>query len=203
MRIVGLTGSIGMGKSTAAAMLRRRRVPVFDADAAVHSFLAPKGAAVAAVARAFPGVTRDGGIDRKALGARVFGDKAALAQLEAILHPLVGAAEERFLARARAARRRVVVLDVPLLFETGGDRRCDLVLVVWAPPFVQRDRVLRRPGMNPARLAFLRAQQTSDREKRRRADLLVPSGLGRAVTWRRLGRALRAGEKRWRRFGAA
>ncbi len=190
MRIVGLTGSIGMGKSTAAAMLRRMRVPVFDADAAVHAFLAPGGAAVEPVERAFPGVKRGGGIDRKALGARVFGNRAELARLEAILHPLVGAAEERFLARARTARRPVAVLDVPLLFETGGDRRCDTVLVVWAPPFLQRDRVLKRPGMTPARLAFLRAQQTSDREKRRRADLLAPRGLGRALTWRRLRRAL-------------
>jgi dephospho-CoA kinase len=191
MRIIGLTGSIGMGKSTAAAMLRRMRLPVFDADAAVHSFLAPGGAAAAAVARAFPGVARkNGGIDRRALGAKVLGDRAELARLEAILHPLVGIAERRFLARARAARRPAAVLDVPLLFETGGDRRCGLVLVVWAPPFLQRDRVLRRPGMNAARLAFLRAQQTSDREKYRRADVLVPSGIGRAVTWRRLRRAL-------------
>jgi dephospho-CoA kinase len=194
VKIVGLTGSIGMGKSTAAAMLRRMRVPVFDADAAVHAFLAPGGAAVARVARAFPGVVRGGGIDRKALGAKVFADKAELARLEAILHPLVGQAERRFLARAQAAGRRLVVLDVPLLFETGGDRRCDIVLVVWAPPFLQRDRVLKRPGMTAMRLAFVRAQQTSDRDKRRRADVLVPSGLGRAVTWRRLKRALRTGE---------
>jgi dephospho-CoA kinase len=191
VKIVGLTGSIGMGKSTAAAMLKRMRVPVFDADAAVHAFLAPGGAAVAPVAQAFPGVARNGGIDRKALGAKVFGNKAELARLEAILHPLVGQAERRFLARAQAARRRLVVLDVPLLFETGGDRRCDTVMVMWAPPFLQRDRVLKRPGMNAARFAFVRAQQTSDRDKRRRADVLVPSGLGRAVTWRRLRQALR------------
>jgi dephospho-CoA kinase len=191
VRIVGLTGSIGMGKSTAAAMLKRMHIPVFDADAAVHAFLAPGGAAVEPVERAFPGVKRGGGIDRTALGPRVFGNRTELARLEAILHPLVGAAERRFLARARAARRPLVVLDVPLLFETGGNRRCDIVVVVWAPPFLQRDRVLKRPGMNPARLAFLRAQQTGDQEKRRRADVLVPSGLGRAVTWRRLGRALR------------
>jgi len=191
MRIIGLTGSIGMGKSTAAAMLKRMRLPVFDADAAVHAFLAPGGAAAPAVARAFPGVARkDGGIDRRALGARVFGNQAELARLEAILHPLVGVAERRFLARARAARRPVAVLDVPLLFETGGYRRCDLVLVVWAPPFLQRDRVLRRPGMNAQRLAFIRRQQTSDTVKNRLADVLVPSGLGRALTWRRLRRAL-------------
>jgi dephospho-CoA kinase len=191
MRIIGLTGSIGMGKSTAAAMLKRMRLPVFDADAAVHGFLAPGGAAAADVARAFPGVARtDGGIDRRVLGARVFGDRAALDKLEAILHPLVGIAERRFLARGRAARRPMAVLDVPLLFETGGYRRCDLVLVMWAPPFLQRDRVLRRPGMNAARLAFIRSQQTSDIVKNRLADVRVPSGLGRAVTWRRLRQAL-------------
>jgi dephospho-CoA kinase len=191
VKIVGLTGSVGMGKSTAAAMLRRMRLPVFDADAAVHGFLAPGGAAVAAVAKAFPGVQLPGGgIDRRALGARVLGNRAELARLEAILHPLVGIAERRFLERSRAARRPIAVLDVPLLFETGGYRRCNLVLVVWAPPFLQRDRVLKRPGMTPPRLAFLRAQQTSDAEKRRLAGVMVPSGLGRAVTWRRLRQAL-------------
>jgi dephospho-CoA kinase len=191
MRILGLTGSVGMGKSTAAALLRRMRVPVYDADRAVHRFLGAGGAGVAAVAAAFPGVARDGAIDRAALGARVFGDRAELRRLEAILHPLVGADERRFLARARGRRRRLVVLDVPLLFETGGDARCDAVLVVWAPPFLQRARVLARPGMTAARLVFIRAQQTSEAEKRRRADVLVPSGLGRAVTWRRLRRAVR------------
>ncbi len=192
MKILGLTGSVGMGKSTAAALLRRMGVAVFDADRAVHRLLAPGGAAVAAVAAAFPGVARGGGIDRAALGARVFGDRAALARLEAILHPRVEAAERRFVAQARARRQQRVVLDVPLLYETGGERRCDAVVVVWAPAFLQRARVLARPGMSPARLAFLRRQQTSEREKRRRADFLVPSGLGRGVTWRRLRRAVRA-----------
>jgi dephospho-CoA kinase len=191
MRVLGLTGSVGMGKSTAAAMLRRMRVPVYDADRAVHRFLAPGGAAVSAVAAGFPGVTAGGGIDRAALGARVFGDRVALRRLEAILHPLVGLDERRFVARARARRRRLVVLDVPLLFETHGERRCDAVVVVWAPAFLQRARVLARPGMTAARLAFIRAQQTSDADKRRRADILVPSGLGRAVTWRHLAGAVR------------
>ena len=193
MKILGLTGSVGMGKSTAAAMLRRMRVPVFDADEAVHDFLAPGGAAAEAVAKAFPGVVAaDGGIDRRGLGARVFGDRVALHRLEAILHPLVAAAERRFLRRARAAGRPLAVLDVPLLYESGGDRRCDAVAVVWAPPAVQRARVLKRPGMTEARLAFIRTQQASDREKRRRADFLVPSGLGRALTWRSLRRVVRA-----------
>jgi dephospho-CoA kinase len=190
VKIIGLTGSVGMGKSTAAAMIRRLRVPVFDADATVHRALARGGAAVAAVAAAFPGAARDGAIDRRILGGLVLGDRAQLKRLEAILHPLVGHEERRFLARARGQRRARAVLDVPLLFETGGDRRCDRVLVVWAPAFLQRARVLARPGMTEARLRFLSAQQTAEREKRRRADVLVPSGLGRALTWRRLKRAL-------------
>jgi dephospho-CoA kinase len=174
-------------------MLRRMRVPVFDADAAVHAMLAPGGAAAAEVATAFPGVARpDGSIDRRALGTRVFGDRAALARLEAILHPRVAAAERRFVQRARAAHHRLVVLDVPLLYESHGERRCDAVVVVWAPPHVQRARVLQRPGMTEARLAFIRAQQTSDAEKRRRADFLVTSGLGRAATRRGLARTVRA-----------
>ena len=193
MRILGLTGSVGMGKSTAAAMFRRMGVPVFDADAAVHAMLAPGGSAAGEVAREFPGVIAAGGvIERRALGAKVFGDRIALARLERILHPRVAEAERRFVKRARAARRSLVVLDVPLLFESGGDRRCDAVVVVWAPPHIQRERVLKRPGMNTARLAFIRAQQTSEREKRRRADFLVPSGLGRAPTWRALRRVVRA-----------
>ena len=191
MKVLGLTGSVGMGKSTAAAMLRRMRLPVFDADRVVHRLLAPGGAAVAAVARAFPGVERGGGIDRAALGARVFGNRPELGRLEAILHPLVGAAERRFFGRARAQRRRLVVMDVPLLFETGREGYCDVIAVVWAPRFLQRARVLARPGMTDARLAFIRTQQTSDREKRRRADILVPTGLGRAVTWRRLRQTAR------------
>jgi dephospho-CoA kinase len=191
MKVLGLTGSVGMGKSTAAAMLRRMRLPVFDADRVVHRLLAPGGGAVAAVARAFPGVERQGGIDRGALGARVFGNRAELRRLEAILHPRVAAAERAFFGRARAERRRLVVMDVPLLFETGRERYCDVVAVVWAPRFLQRARVLARPGMTDARLAFIRTQQTSDREKYRRADVLIPSGLGRAVTWRRLRQTIR------------
>jgi dephospho-CoA kinase len=192
MKVLGLTGSVGMGKSTAAEMLRRMRISVFDADRAVHRLLGPGGAAVAAVAKAFPGVARADAIDRKALGARVFDNRAELARLEAILHPLVGVAEQRFLNAARMRRRRLVVVDVPLLFEVGGDRRCDLVVVIWAPVFLQRARVLARPGMTEARLVFLRTQQASERDKRRRADILVPSGLGRAHTWRRLRAALRS-----------
>lgn len=192
MIVLGLTGSVGMGKSTAAAMLRRLGVAVHDSDGVVHRLLAPKGAAVAPVMAAFPGVARgDGGIDRAALGARVFGDPAGLRRLERILHPLVRWSQQRFLARARARRLRLVVLDIPLLFETGGGRRCDKIIVVSAPAFLQRARVLARPGMSEARFGAILAQQMADAEKRKRADYVLPSGLGRAVTFRRLKRILR------------
>jgi dephospho-CoA kinase len=192
MIVLGLTGSVGMGKSTAAAMFRRLGIAVHDSDAAVHRLLAPNGAAVAAVERAFPGVRRpDGGIDRPALGARVFADPAALKRLEGILHPLVRESQDRFLARARTRRLPLVVLDIPLLFETGGARRCDKVVVVSAPAFLQRARVMARPGMTAPRLAAILAQQMPDAQKRRRADYIVPSSLGRAVTFRHLARIVR------------
>lgn len=191
MRVLGLTGSIGMGKSTAAAALRREGVPVHDADAAVHRLLGRGGAAVAAVEAAFPGVTGDGAVDRQALGRRVFGDPAALARLEAILHPLVQRATRRFLARARRARRPLAVLDIPLLFETGGDRRCDAVIVVSAPRFVQRARVLKRRGMTPDRLAGIEGRQMPDAQKRRRADVVVPTGLDRRTALRALRQVLK------------
>lgn len=189
MIILGLTGSIGMGKSTAAGMLRRMGVPVHDADAAVHALFAPGGKAVAAVAAAFPGVIGpDGAVDRKALGARVFGDDAALKWLEAIVHPLVRAAERDFLARQRRRRVRLVVLDIPLLFETHGERRCDVVAVVSAPAFLQAARVLARPGMTRQRLNAVLAKQMPDCIKRRRADLVIPTGLGKGPAWKRLRR---------------
>jgi dephospho-CoA kinase len=192
MIVLGLTGSVGMGKSTAAAMLRRLGVPVHDADATVHRLMAPGGAAVAAVAKAFPDARRkDGGIDRVALGRRVFADAKALQRLERILHPLVRQSQQRFLAAARARREPLVVLDVPLLFETGGKAHWDKVLVVSAPAAVQRARVMARPGMTEARFRAILAKQMPDREKRRRADYVVPSGLGRALTYRTLRRILR------------
>ena len=184
--VIGLTGSIGMGKSTAAAMLERLGLPVFDADAMVHELFAPGGAAVAPIEAAFPGVVVDGAVDRKALGARVFGDAEALRRLERIVHPLVGRAERRFIAQAAMARRPMAVRDVPLLFETGGDRRCDWTVVVSAPAHIQEARVLRRPGMTADRLRQIRRQQMPDAKKRRRADFVVPTGLGRRVTWARL-----------------
>jgi len=190
--VLGLTGSIGMGKSTAAASLRRLGIPLFDADRVVHRLFAPSGAAVAAVSAAFPGVeTEAGGIDRALLGQRVFADPAALRRLESILHPMVAVEEERFLGCTRARREPLAVLDIPLLFETGGEHRCDYVLVVSAPALVQRQRVMRRPGMTEIRLAAILQKQIPDHEKRRRADFVVSTGAGRDLTLRRLKAIIR------------
>ncbi len=186
MIILGLTGSIGMGKSTAAAMLRRLGVPVHDSDAAVHRLIGPGGRAVAAVGDAFPGVVVDSAVDRPALGAKVFGDPAALKKLEAILHPMVSEEKGRFLRREASRRMKVVALDVPLLFETGGDRGCDATILITAPAFIQAARVLRRPGMTRERLEEIRARQMPELDKRRRADFIVPSGLGHRLTLQRL-----------------
>lgn len=182
MIIVGLTGSIGMGKSTVAAMFRRLRVPVFDADAAVHVLQGPGGAALIAIEAAFPGTTSAAGVDRAKLGAAVFGEAGALRRLEAIVHPLVGAAQRRLLQRYR--RRPLVVLDIPLLFERGGVASVDVVVVVSAPAAVQRQRVLARPGMTAAKFDAIIAQQLPDTDKRARADIVIPTGCDRSVTWR-------------------
>lgn len=197
MVILGLTGSIAMGKSTAAAHLRRLGLPVHDADAAVHRLLAEDPETIREVRRAFPKTVKAGRVDRRALGARVFGDPAALRRLESILHPRVRRAELRFLHRQARRGATMVVLDIPLLFETGGEARCDAVLVVSAPAFIQAQRVLRRPGMTPQRLAEIRAQQLPDAEKRRRADFVIPTGLDKGLSLRALRRAVRkmAGRK--------
>lgn len=191
MIVLGLTGSIGMGKSTAAKMLRRLGIPVHDADAAVHRLLAKGGAAVPLIAAAFPGTVVAGRVDRPALGAKVFGNPQELRRLEAILHPLVQAATRRFLRRQQARRRQLVVLDIPLLFETGGEKRCDAVIVVTAPRFVQRARVLARPRMTPERFAEVERQQMPDREKRRRADFVIETGHGHRLALRQLRHILR------------
>ena len=179
MIVLGLTGSIGMGKSTTAAMFAARGVPVFDADAAVHRLYA--GPLVPAVEAAFPGTTRDGAVDRALLSARVLGQPDELRRLEAIVHPAVRAAEEAFLAAARAAGAPVAVLDIPLLFETGRDADVDRVLVVTADPAVQRDRVLARPGMTAERFEAILSRQLEDGEKRRRGDYTVDTGHGLAA----------------------
>ena len=188
MVILGLTGSIAMGKSTAAAMLRRLGVAVCDSDAIVHRLLAKGGKAVPAVGRAFGGVVKGGAVDHGLLARRVFDDGEALARLESILHPLVHEAQTRFLKRAAARRDRLVVLDVPLLYETGGEARCDAVIVVSAPRFLQVGRALGRPGMSRERLDGIDARQMPDAEKRRRADFVVDTGSGRRRTLRQLRR---------------
>ena len=183
MVVMGLTGSIGMGKSTAAAMFRGLGVPVHDADATNHRLMAPDGAAFDRVAELFPDVIRDGQIDRQTLGKIVFGDAKALKRLEAILHPLIRAAEIRFLRNQQMLGRKLVVLDIPLLYETGGEKRCDVVSVVSAPGFVQRQRVLAREGMTDEKFSAILSKQMPDIEKRKRADYVIPTGLGRAVTF--------------------
>mgnify|MGYP001767227955 FL=1 len=176
MVILGLTGSIGMGKSTTAALFRAAGAPVHDSDAAVHALY--RGAALAPVEAAFPGVTRDGAIDRALLSPRVLGDDAAMKRLEAIVHPLVAGERDAFLARARASGAQVCVLDIPLLFETGGERLARAVAVVTAPLAVQRQRVLAREGMTAERFEAILARQTPDAEKRRRAHFLIDSSRG-------------------------
>jgi dephospho-CoA kinase len=194
MKVIGLTGGIGMGKSTAAAAFRRAHLPVFDADAAVRRLQAPGGAALPAIAAAFPGTVAPVAgrlvLDRPALRAAVIGREGALRRLEAILHPLVRRAQDRFVARARARRARAVVLDVPLLLETGGHRGVDFLLVVSAPRAIQLHRVRRRGLMSEAQAAAVIARQMPDADKRRLADLVVRTGLSRAHALRPLRRLI-------------
>ncbi|MDP1616199.1 dephospho-CoA kinase [Phenylobacterium sp.] len=178
MRLIGLTGSIGMGKSTTAAMFREHGVPVYDADAAVHDLYDVGGAAVGPVGEAFPGVVQGGAVDRELLRQRVLGDPEALKRLNAIVHPLVGQDRLGFFAEAQAKGADLVVLDIPLLYETGGDARMDAVVVVSAPARMQRERVLARPGMTPDRFDAILAQQMADAEKRARAHYVVDTGQG-------------------------
>ncbi len=186
MTILGLTGSVGMGKTTAGKMLKRLGLPLHDSDAAVHRLMGVRGSAVAAIEAAFPGVVVDGAVDRGKLGARVFGDPPALRHLESILHPLVRRSSLQFLQCQARRRSPLVVLDIPLLFETGGQDMCDRIAVVSAPRFIQTARVMARPGMTMERLAEIRAQQMPDREKCRRADFVIRTGLGKADTLRQL-----------------
>lgn len=173
---LGLTGSIGMGKSTTAAMFAEAGIPVHDSDAAVHELY--RGDAAPLIEAAFPGTVIDGVVDRKRLGERVLGDADALARLEAIVHPLVAAHEAAFVDHARAEGADLVILDIPLLFEVGAQDRVDRVLVVTAPAHVQRERVLARPGMTEDRFAAILARQVPDREKRAKADFIIDTSLG-------------------------
>lgn len=191
MIILGLTGSIGMGKSTAARLLRAMAVPVHEADEVVHQLLGRGGEAVPFVAAAFPGVLQDGAINRARLGSIVFSDAHALHRLEGILHPLVRHHTAQWLQGLARQRCKLAVLDIPLLYEGERDASCDGVIVVSAPAFVQRQRVLRRRGMTPARLAAILDHQWPDAAKRMAADWVVPTGAGRAETRRVLQQVMR------------
>jgi len=190
MIVVGLTGSIAMGKSTVSAMFAELGVPTFDADDAVRDFYAGEGAT--AIEAEFPGVTVKGQVDRERLGSRVLGDKEALNRLEGLVHPAVGEARGRFLNRAAAAGRRVVIVDVPLLFETGGEANVDLVLVVSAPESIQRERALSREGMTEAKLDAILKRQTSDAEKRRRAHFIIDTSGKHELTRAVVGQFMRS-----------
>ncbi|HEX2536639.1 MAG TPA: dephospho-CoA kinase [Pseudolabrys sp.] len=176
MFILGLTGSVGMGKSATAKMFADEGVPVHDADAAVHALY--EGEAVAAIEAAFPGTTANGRVDRGKLGERVIGHPDEIKRLERIVHPLVARVRDAFLAKAERDGAKVAVLDIPLLYETGGEERCDAVVVASAPAEVQRDRVLTRPGMTDAKLAAILAKQMPDADKRARADFVVDTSQG-------------------------
>ena len=184
MIVLGLTGSIAMGKSTASALFRREGVPVFCADQTVHRLLGPGGAAVAAIEANFPGVVAAGAVDRVQLAAKVFADPHALKRLEAIVHPLVIDAQDRFLKAAARRGNPLAVLDIPLLFEAGLDRLCDRIAVVSAPASVQYQRLVRRRTLDAVRIKATLARQMPDALKRRRADFIIPSGQGRALTRR-------------------
>jgi dephospho-CoA kinase len=178
MIVIGLTGSIGMGKSTTAAMFAAEGVPVYDADAEVHRLQDVGGAAVAAIEAAFPGVVKEGAVDRGALGARVLGDAEAIKRLESIVHPMLGSSRAAFFEKSEADNVDMVVLDIPLLFETGGETRVDAVVVVSAPAEMQRERVLARPGWGAERLDAVLAKQMHDSEKRARAHFVIDTGRG-------------------------
>ncbi|QFS96979.1 Dephospho-CoA kinase [Labrenzia sp. THAF191b] len=187
---IGLTGSIGMGKSTTAKMFAAEGIPVHDADATVHALYS--GRAAPLIEAAFPGTVSDGKVDRTLLSPHVLGKPEAMKKLEAIVHPLVREEEQLFLKRARADHRRIVMLDIPLLFETGGEARVDVVVVVTADADVQRDRVLARPGMSEDRFEAILAKQMPDAEKRRRAHFLVDTGRGMEAAERQVRAILKA-----------
>lgn len=195
MVVLGITGSIGMGKTTAARALRRLGIPVFEADREVHRLLHEKRREIG---KAFPEAMKGGAVDRRKMAEIVFRDAAARTKLESILHPEVWAAETRFLEAHRARRTPVVALDIPLLFESGADRLCDASITVSAPHFLQRARVLSRPGMTAARLEAILALQMSDAEKRRRADFVLPTGLGQRPALNRLRRIIKSVKRKRR-----
>jgi len=178
MKLVGLTGSIGMGKSTTAKLFAEEGVPVYDADAAVHQLYAPGGAAVERLEEEFGDVVVNGAVDRERLSAKVVGDPDAMKRLEAIVHPLVGASRVHFFEQAKATGADIVILDIPLLYETGGDAAMGAVVVVSAPADMQRERVLARPGMTAEKFEAILARQVPDAEKRARADFVIDTSQG-------------------------
>lgn len=190
MRILGLTGGIAMGKSTAARALRRLGVPVHDADATVHRLYGPGGRGVPVIAEHFPEAVARGAVDRAALSRLLVGAPERFALLDRLMHPLVRQETLDWLARRARQRRPLVALDIPLLYEGGGGSLCDAVITVSAPPFLQRQRALARPGMTPEKLATILRRQVPDAVRRRRADHVVPTGLGKAFAFRRLEAAV-------------
>ena len=191
MIVLGVTGSIAMGKSTVSTMLSHLSNPIHDADKTVHELLSVNGKAYYEIAESFPGAIQVNGVDRKKLGEEVFGNPEKLKQLEDILHPLVREARNKFVKQQSRHKSRLVILDVPLLYETGGDKDCDKVLVASAPYFIQKQRALARHGMTQNKFHDILKRQLSDREKRKRADFIVPTGLGKAHTYRALKRLIR------------
>lgn len=190
MKIIGLTGSIGMGKSVTTSLLRILKIPVHDSDAAVHQMMAPGGAAFDEVIKAFPKAydKRANRIDRAALGKIVFADADARKKLEGIIHPHVWASQREFIRKCRRSGAKNAVLDIPLLYETGGEKKCDAVIVATAPAFLQRQRVLKRPGMSDEKFRSILKSQIPDSEKRRRADFVIHTGMGRSFTLKALRR---------------
>ncbi len=191
MIVLGVTGSIAMGKSTVSTMLSRMNNPIHDADKTVHNLMNANGKAYHEIAKRFPRVVEFNSVDRIKLGREVFGNSEKLKQLENILHPLVREARDSFIRQQNRYKSRLVILDVPLLYETGSDKHCHKVLVVSAPYFIQRQRVLARQGMTQTKFHDILRRQLPDHEKRRRADFIVPTGLGKAYTYRSLKRLMR------------
>lgn len=194
--LVGLTGSIGMGKSETAKMFARLGIPVYDADAAVHRLYEKGGAAVPVIAKAFPDSIKDGRVDRAELTKRVTVDKDAFKKLEQLVHPLVANEQRSFLEEARAKGADIVVLDIPLLFEAGGHARVDAIVVVSAPAHIQRARVLARPGMTEDKLDHILSRQTSDAEKRAKAHFVVETDKGLDHAFEQVKSVVAALEKR-------
>ena len=191
MIVLGVTGSIAMGKSTVTAMLSHLNNPIHDADKTVHDLMNVNGKAYNEIAKNFPGSVEVNRVNRMKLGREVFGDPEKLEQLENILHPLVREARDKFIKRQNRLKSRLIILDVPLLYETGGDNHCDKILVVSAPYFIQRQRALARQGMTQRKFYDILKQQMPDHEKRKRANFIVPTGLGKAYTYRVLKRLMR------------